>query len=92
MQFAKVLRERVRHGEITTSVRIWKSCRVKVGGRYKLGDGHVVVDRVSELSIEDITPTLARQGGFGSVGELLRVARHGTGSRVFLVEFHFEAA
>lgn len=32
MMFARPLRERVRSGEITTSVRIWLTPRVKVGG------------------------------------------------------------
>lgn len=52
MQFAKQLRERIKCGEITCSVRVWISPRVKVGGRYKLGEGHVVVDRVFQIDFD----------------------------------------
>lgn len=91
MQFAKQLREGVKCGEITCSVRVWQSPRVRVGGRYRLEDGTVVVDRVREIGFDDVTPELARRSGFASVAELLRTAVHGSGRRVFLVEFHYEA-
>ena len=90
MQFTKRLRAPVKSGEITTSVRIWKAPRVKVGGRYKLEEGHVVIERISEIELADITPTVARTSGFASVAELLKVAKHGAGERVFLVEFHYQ--
>jgi hypothetical protein len=92
MQFAKELRDRVRRGEITCSVRVWQSARVKAGGRYTLGDGHVVVDKVKHIDFESITPSLARKSGFASVPELLRTAVHGAGRNVYLVEFHYEGA
>ncbi len=90
MQFAKQLRERVISGEITSSVRIWKQPRVKVGNRYGLGDGHVIVDRLSEIDFDDITPRLARETGFKGVADLLKIARHGKGEKVYLVNFHYE--
>lgn len=90
MHFTKRLRNPIRNGEITTSVRIWKQPRVKVGSRYVMEDGHVVVDRLSEIDFDDITPTLARASGFAGVADLLKVAKHGSGERVFLVEFHYE--
>jgi hypothetical protein len=91
MQFAKQLRDRVIRGEITCSIRVWQGPRVKVGGRYTLGDGHVVVDRVMPIDFEGITPALARKSGFASVPELLRTAVHGPGRNVYLVEFHYES-
>ena len=90
VQFTKRLREPIKNGEITTSVRIWKRPRVKVGNRYSLGEGYVIVDRLSEIEFEDITPRLARESGFSSVAELLKVAKHGVGENVYLVEFHYE--
>jgi hypothetical protein len=92
VQFTKRLRDPIRDGEITSSIRIWQRPRVKVGGRYRLGDGHVVVDRLSEIGFEDITPRLARESGFAGVTDLLKTAKHGSGERVFLVEFHYEAS
>ena len=90
MQFAKQLRGRVRSGEIDCSVRIWKQPRVKVGGEYVLAPGKVVVDSIDEISIAEVTPELARRSGFLGLVDLLRVAKHGAGERVFLIEFHYE--
>ena len=91
MLFAKPLRERVRAGEITSSVRIWKQPRVKVGGRYALLDGEIEIDAVSEISPSKITRALARRSGFENVEELMKVAKHGRGERVFVVDFHWES-
>ena len=89
MQFAKQLRDAVRRGEITCSVRVWVNPRVKVGGRYRLEAGHIVVDGLRQIDFDTITPDLARRSGFASVPDLLRTAIHGPG--LYLVEFHYEA-
>ena len=90
MQFLASLRDRIRAGEITCTVRMWQSPRVKVGGRYPLSPGHVVVTRMFEIGLADITPELARQSGFAGLVDLLKVAKHGAGRRVFLIEFRYE--
>jgi hypothetical protein len=89
MVFTKRLRERVMSGEITCSVRIWQRPHVKVGGRYPLGPGAIEVTTIREIGFSDITPALARRGGFEGVVDLLKVAKHGPGERVFLVEFDY---
>ena len=89
MVFAKRLRDRVMLGEITCSVRIWQSARVKVGGCYPLGPGAIHVTSVREIILDDITPELARRSGFDDVPDLLSVARHGAGQNVYLVEFEY---
>ena len=89
MQFTKRLREGIRRGRIRCSVRIWISPRVKVGGRYRMEDGHIVVDAVTPIDIADITYDLARESGFDSVEDLLAIARHGSGENVYLVRFHY---
>jgi hypothetical protein len=89
MQFTKRLREGIRRGRIRCSVRIWMSPRVKVGGRYQMEGGHIVVDSVTPIDIADITYDLARESGFDSVEDLLAVARHGSGKNVYLVRFHY---
>ncbi len=89
MQFTKALRDRVRSGKVTCSVRIWKQPRVKVGGRYSLPPGEIVVESLLEISLEDVTPDLARRSGFKGVVDLLKIAKHGRGQRVFLVEFRY---
>lgn len=90
MQFAKQLREPVMRGAITCSIRMWQSPKVKAGGRYVLGNGHVVVDRIRHIDFESITPALARKSGFASVADLLKTAIHGLGRNVYLIEFHYE--
>jgi hypothetical protein len=90
MQFTKKLRERVQSGEITCSVRIWMQPHVKIGGRYALPPGEVVVDSLFEIGLADITPDLARRSGFKGVVDLLKTAKHGRGERIFLVGFHYE--
>lgn len=89
MMFAKRLRDGVVRGEITCSVRVWRSPRVKVGGRYPVGEGAIHVTGVREISFSGITPDLARRSGFNGVVDLLKVAKHGRGERVYLVEFEY---
>lgn len=91
MQFLRSLRERIRKGEITTTVRLWQRPHVKVGGRYALPPGEIVVTKLFEIAIADVTPELAQQSGFTGVVELLKVAKHGAGRRVFLIEFRYVA-
>ena len=89
MMFAKSLRTRVRAGEITSSVRIWLTPRVRTGGRYPLLDGHVEVTGITEVDLVDITNEVARRSGFESREALFATARHGRGERVFIVDFVF---
>jgi hypothetical protein len=89
MTFTERLREPIMRGEITCSVRIWHRPRVKVGGRYALGPGAVHVTALREITLQDITPDLARRSGFQGVVDLLKTARHGEGQRVYLVEFEY---
>ena len=89
MIFTRPLRERIRSGRIRCTVRIWLRCHVKVGGRYQMDDGHVVVDSITEITIDDITDDLARESGFESVEALLGMAKHGRGDKVFLIRFHY---
>src|SRR5262245_51142318 len=87
MVFMKSLRDRIRRGEITCTVRLWQRSHVRVGGLYALPPGTVRVTKVFEISLQDITPELARRSGFAGVVDLLKVAKHGPGRRVFVVEF-----
>ena len=89
MIFTKRLRDGVRRGEITCSVRIWMRPHVKAGGRYRMDEGHIEVDEVLPISLADFTPELARASGFKGVIDLLKVAKHGRGENVYLVRFHY---
>lgn len=90
MLFAKRLREPIKRGEITSSVRIWLRPRVRVGQRYRLDSGYIRVEKIRQIEFDDITPSLARRSGFSGVVDLLKTAKHGRGEKVYLVEFHYE--
>jgi hypothetical protein len=89
MVFTKRLREGVRRGEITCSVRFWMHPRVTVGTRYRMEDGEIEVDSIETIGFPDITPALARASGFLGVLDLLKVAKHGKGEIIYLVRFHY---
>jgi hypothetical protein len=89
MIFTKRLREGVRRGDITLSVRIWMSPRVKVGHRYRMDEGEIEVESIEPIGLPDITPELARASGFLGVLDLLKVAKHGRGEKIYLVRFHY---
>jgi hypothetical protein len=89
MVFARAIRDGVRRGRIRCTVRVWTRPHVKVGGRYPMEDGHVVVDSVERITMAGITHDLARESGFESVDDLLQVARHGKGDNVYLIRFHY---
>ena len=89
MQFLAALRDRIRRGEVTCSVRLWQRPHVKVGGCYSLPPGHIQVTSVTEMSLADITPALARESGFAGLVDLLKTAKHGPGRRVFVIGFRY---
>jgi hypothetical protein len=92
MVFARPLRERVRRGRITCSVRVWTRPHVRLGGRYPMDEGEIEVTRIDSISLDDVTPDLARRSGFETVDALWKVARHGSGSNVYVVHFRYHAA
>jgi hypothetical protein len=89
MVFAKRLREGVRRGEITCSVRIWTRPHVRVGARYSMGQGQIEIESIEPIGFPDITPALARESGFLGLVDLLKVAKHGKGENIYLIRFHY---
>jgi hypothetical protein len=89
MVFTKRLREGIRRGRIRCTVRIWTRPHVKVGGRYSMDDGQIVVDSIVPIRLKDITHDLARESGFTNVKDLLEIAKHGRGQNVYLIRFHY---
>jgi len=90
MHFTQRLRQGVKDGAITCSVRIWQRPHVKVGGRYRVdNDGEIEVESVTPIGFPDITPELARESGFLGVLDLLKVAQHGKGENIYLIRFHY---
>ena len=89
MVFARQLREGIKRGRIRISIRVWMNPRVKAGGRYRMDDGHIVVDSIGPIKKKDITRELARESGFASVADLMKIAKHGKGEKIYLVRFHY---
>jgi len=52
-------------------------------------DGQIEIDSIEPIGLPDITPQLARESGFLGVIDLLKVAKHGKGDRIYLVRFHY---
>jgi len=89
MVFTKRLRDRVRSGEITCTIRFWTTCHVKVGARYAMDEGQIEIESITPIGLPDITPELARESGFLGLIDLLKVAKHGKGERIFLIRFRY---
>jgi hypothetical protein len=92
MTFTKRLREGIRRGEITCSVRFWTRPHVRVGARYRMEEGWIEVESIDTIGFPDITLELARESGFLGVLDLLKVAKHGSGENIYLVRFHYVRA
>ena len=91
MVFTKSLRNAVRQGKVTLSLRFWKHPHVRVGGLYPMEEGLIEVLSVEPIDADAITADLARESGFASLDALLAVARHGSSKTTFLVRFRYLA-
>ena len=87
MTFLRRLREGVRRGEITCTIRFWTRPHVTIGARYRVEEGAIVIDSIETIGFPDITPELARDSGFLGVLDLLKVAKHGRGQNIYLIRF-----
>ena len=92
MTFTKRLRPLIMSGKVTCTIRIWQKPRVKVGGRYAFGGGFIEVNKIRQITLADITPDLARKSGFAGVVDLLKIAKHGRGENVYLIDFRYRNA
>ena len=96
MEFSRELRAEVLSGDITVSFRLWRRPRVRVGGRYPVGPGHIEVDAVELMPFSSITPADLRRSGEKDMASLRDRAAHAgpiTGSTLlYRVEFHAVSA
>lgn len=54
-----------------------------------MGESEIEVDSIEQITLKDITHELAIESGFLGVTDLLKVAKHGAGDKVYLVTFHY---
>jgi hypothetical protein len=54
------------------------------------GVGAIDVRSIRLITLEDVIPELARRSGFKGTVDLLKVARHGPGRSIYLIDFHYQ--
>ena len=52
-------------------------------------EGEIEIDSIEPIGFLDITPELARESRFLGVLDLLKVAKHGRGENIYLIQFHY---
>jgi hypothetical protein len=79
-------------GDITVSFRLWRRPKVKPGGRYPVGDGHIEVDSVELVPFSAIKKTDIRRAGETDLESLRRRTAHAgpvqDETLVYRIEFH----
>lgn len=76
MEFSRELRPSVLSGAITVSFRLWQRPQVKVGGRYRVGDGQIEIDSVELIPFAFIDEADIRRTGEADLESLRRRAAH----------------
>jgi hypothetical protein len=92
VEFSRELRADVLSGDITVSFRLWRRPKVKVGGRYRVGDSQIEVDSVALVPFSSIDKTDIRRAGEADLESLRRRTAHAgpvhDETLVYRIEFH----
>lgn len=92
MEFSRELRADVLSGDITLTFRLWRTPKVKVGGRYRVGVGHVEVDSIELVPFSSIDEADVRRAGEADRESLRRRAAHAgpieEDTLLYRIEFH----
>jgi len=90
--FSPELRDRVRVGDITVSIRLWSRAKVKAGGRYQSHGFTIEVDTVELLPFSAVTDEDVVRSGEADRESLRRRAAHAgpidEHTLVYRIEFH----
>lgn len=74
--FKKKFLDAIRCGKKTQTIRLWKACRLRVGGLcYVPGIGYTRITATDEVRLEELTDDDARLDGFDSAAALLQEIR-----------------
>lgn len=96
MQFSPALRRGVLGGEITVSIRLWKSPKVQPGRRYVVGAGQIEIDDIELVPFSAVTRLDVRRSGELDLEALRRRAAHAgpidADTMVYRVSFHVVGA
>lgn len=92
MEFSRELRSAVLAGDITVTFRLWRTPKVKAGGRYRVGLGAIEVDSVELVPFASIDEADVRRAGEADLEALRRRAAHAgpihDDTLVYRIEFH----
>ena len=92
MEFSRDLRESVLSGDISVTFRLWRRPQVKVGGRYRVGPGHVEIDSIDLVPFAFIDEADLRNSGEPDRESLRRRAAHAgpihDDTLLYRIEFH----
>jgi hypothetical protein len=90
--FSPELRERVADGEITVSIRLWSSPKVKAGGRYTRHGTTLEVESLELMPFSALTEDDVARSGETDLEALRHRAAHAgpisDDTLVYRVEFH----
>jgi hypothetical protein len=92
VEFSRELRSAVLAGDITLTFRLWRTPRVKTGGRYRVGLGEIEVDSVELVPFASIDEADVRRAGEADREALRRRAAHAgpihDDTLLYRIEFH----
>ncbi len=92
MDFSRELRAAVLCGDITVTFRLWRTPKVKVGGRYRVGDGVIEVDSIELVPFAAIDERDLVHSGEPDLESLRRRAAHAgpisDDTLLYRIEFH----
>jgi ASCH domain len=92
VEFSRELRPDVLSGDITITFRLWRTPKVKTGGRYRVGIGQVEVDSIELVPFASIDETDLRRSGEADLESLRRRAAHAgpitDDTLLYRIEFH----
>jgi len=94
--FDKRLREPIKQGRVTVTIRSWQSPRVSPGRRYRAGDvGDILIEDMAQMPLSEVTEEEARAAGAESLEEWRRhyLTRHPKADlerdRAYLIRFRY---
>lgn len=90
--FSRELRDPLRQGELSVSIRLWKRPQVKIGGRYETAGVVIEIDSMELMPFSAVDDDDVRAAGEPDRETLRRRAAHAgpidEDTLVYRIEFH----
>lgn len=88
MLFKQHLWSSLADGSVTVAFRRWRRPTVRPGGTLRSPAGVLAIDRVDEITADQITDEDAARAGHGSPAEVLAALAEGADRRLYRIAFH----